>query len=148
MTSMALHWHEHFEDWMYILEAGDGAVLLVWEPGQERSMRDIIPREEGIKTGDFLGFPAGVERAHALRAGTTELVYLVGGNRGPFDVCHYPMEGKKTETSVDEARGMFKGETKDEDRFAASDSTGDGVAVRHHPILTLHTSTNGSNILS
>ncbi|KAI0747252.1 hypothetical protein C8Q80DRAFT_830207 [Daedaleopsis nitida] len=82
MTSMALHWHESTDEWMYILNGGEGAALLVWERGEEKSKEEIVPKEVVVKDGDFLGFRAGVERAHALKAGTTELVYLVGARGG------------------------------------------------------------------
>ncbi|KAI0703313.1 hypothetical protein C8Q76DRAFT_586464, partial [Earliella scabrosa] len=84
-TSTTLHWHSHDDEWMYILDAGEGAVMLIWEGGEG----EIVPREEAIKTGDFFGFKAGVERAHAFRAGTTEMVYILGGSREPLDVTHY-----------------------------------------------------------
>ncbi|KAI0747238.1 hypothetical protein C8Q80DRAFT_1345434 [Daedaleopsis nitida] len=118
MTSMALHWHESTDEWMYILNGGEGAVLLAWERGEEKSKEEIVPKEVAVKDGDFLGFRAGLELAHALKAGTTELVYLVGGERGSADVCHYPMEGKRLDETVDEATGKIVEETKDEDLFA------------------------------
>ncbi|KAI0747227.1 hypothetical protein C8Q80DRAFT_1180184 [Daedaleopsis nitida] len=119
-TSMALHWHERVDDWMFILDGGEGGKLLVWEPQGEKSKAEIVPTEVEVKNGDFLGFRAGVERAHALKAGATEMVYLVGGSREPVDVCHYPKEGKRTDIEVDMTTGKWKGDTKDEDRLATS----------------------------
>ena len=98
-----LHWHENEDEWMYILDAGEGAAVLVWEPSPDKGKEGIL-REVGVKNGDFLGFRKGVERAHTLKAGTTEMKYLVGGSRSEHDVCHYPMEGKKL--VVDWPRGQ------------------------------------------
>lgn len=119
-TSMALHWHERAEEWMFVLDAGTGGKLLVWEPQGEASRGEIVPAEIEVQNGDFLGFRAGVERAHALKAGATEMVYLVGGSREAADVVHYPREGKRTDVEVDMTMGQWKGDTKDENRFATS----------------------------
>ncbi|KAI0747237.1 hypothetical protein C8Q80DRAFT_1180224 [Daedaleopsis nitida] len=120
VTSMALHWHENSDEWMYILDVGEGAVLLVWERGDEKSREEIVPKEVAVQNGDFIGFPLGVERAHALKAGSKELVYLVGSDQGSADVCHYSMEGKRTDYTVDEATGKIVGATRDEDIFKPS----------------------------
>ncbi|KAI0747236.1 hypothetical protein C8Q80DRAFT_1080656, partial [Daedaleopsis nitida] len=96
-TSTTMHWHSHDDEWMYVLEADAGATLLVWEPSGSGAgsgsggaqKEEVVPREEPVKAGDFLGFKAGVVRAHALRAGTSEMVYLVGGSRVPLEVSHY-----------------------------------------------------------
>ncbi|MGW8182874.1 MAG: hypothetical protein ACWGMT_02845, partial [Burkholderiales bacterium] len=48
-----------------------------------------------IGPGDFMGFVAG-SVPHLLRNPREELlVYLVGGNRLPFDVCDYPRMRKR-----------------------------------------------------
>ncbi|PIL26861.1 hypothetical protein GSI_11041 [Ganoderma sinense ZZ0214-1] len=101
-TSTTLHWHSHEDEWFYVLQAGDGARLLVWEPDEHSSSggrgggEEITPREERVQAGDFVGFKAGVRRAHAFRAGEEEeMVYLVGGSREPLDVSHYPTAGKR-----------------------------------------------------
>ena len=82
-----------------LLEAGEGGAVLVWEPSPEgaedTSAKGGVLKEVAVKNGDFLAFRAGVERAHTLRAGSTEMVYLVGGSRWERDVCRYPLEGKK-----------------------------------------------------
>ena len=86
------------------MEAGEDARLLVWEPGERERTdgkvvmeegEEIIPREEAVKAGDFIGFKAGVQRAHALRAGEREMTYLVGGSREELDVSHYPASGRR-----------------------------------------------------
>ena len=99
-TSTTLHWHTYEDEWFYVLEAGPDAVLLIWEGAGEGGMEegsegvDVVPGEESVKKGDFLGFRAGVPRAHAFRAGAEEMVYLIGGSREPLDISHYPAEGK------------------------------------------------------
>ena len=103
-TSTTLHWHSHEDEWFYILEAGEDARLLVWEPGERERTdgkvvmeegEEIIPREEAVQAGDFIGFKAGIQRAHALRAGEREMTYLVGGSREELDVSHYPASGRR-----------------------------------------------------
>ena len=93
-----VHWHTDDDEWMYILDAGEGGAVLVWEPSPEAaedgSAKGVL-KEVAVKNGDFLAFKAGVERAHTLRAGTSEMLYLVGGSRWERDVCRYPLEGKK-----------------------------------------------------
>jgi len=70
------HFHHHDEEWIYIL-SGKGAARI---DGKERE----------VGPGDFMGFVAG-SVPHGMRnSGTDDLVYLVGGNRLPFDVCDYP----------------------------------------------------------
>ncbi|CDO72831.1 hypothetical protein BN946_scf185002.g16 [Trametes cinnabarina] len=104
-TSTTLHYHTHDDEWYYILDARDGAVLLLYEPlmdsagtgEKEAPALKGTPREEEIKAGDFIGFKAGVKnaRAHALRAGSTEVVYLVGGSRESMDSSVYALMGKR-----------------------------------------------------
>ncbi|KAI9061567.1 hypothetical protein FKP32DRAFT_1594366 [Trametes sanguinea] len=96
-TSTTLHHHTHDDEWYYILHAGEGAVLVLYEPPAESAAgagtAREAPREEEIKSGDFIGFKAGAgyARAHALRAGSKEVVYLVGGSREPMDMSVYPL---------------------------------------------------------
>ena len=97
-----LHWHSGEDEWMYVLDAGEGGAVLIWEPSSKNDKEGVL-KEVTVKNGDFLGFKAGVERAHTLRAGTTEMVYLVGGSRSDHDVCRYPLEGKKL--TIDWPRG-------------------------------------------
>lgn len=114
-TSSTLHYHTNDEEWYYIIDAGgddSGAVLLVWEaPEGDRSDKEAgtegegVPREEKLKTGDFMGFKAGDKgaHAHALRAGTKEVVYLVGGTRMPMDHSVYPLQ--ETRVLTDRSQG-------------------------------------------
>jgi len=80
-VSTVYHFHHHDEEWIYIL-SGHG----VAEIGEEAL--EVGP-------GDFMGFIAG-SVPHLLRNPHEEpLVYLVGGNRLPFDVCDYPRLRKR-----------------------------------------------------
>ena len=109
-TSTTLHWHSHEDEWFYVLQAGEDARLLVWEPaevsdsGEGGEIRagsgEVVPREERVQAGDFVGFKAGVRRAHAFRAGAGEMVYLMGGSREPLDVSYYPAIGKRQVTDA------------------------------------------------
>lgn len=75
------HFHHHDEEWIYIL-SGHGKAQI----GDE---------EHDIGAGDFMGFVAG-SAPHGMRnTGDHDLVYLVGGNRLPFDVCDYPKLKKR-----------------------------------------------------
>ncbi|OJT02765.1 hypothetical protein TRAPUB_6621 [Trametes pubescens] len=110
-TSSTLHYHTNDDEFYYIIDAGgDDAVLLVWErpaaegdngdKGQGAVQEKKVPREENIKTGDFLGFKGGDKgaHAHALRAGAKEVVYIVGGSRLPMDNSVYPLLGRRVLT--------------------------------------------------
>lgn len=89
-NSSEIHWHSTDEEWIYILEAGkDGGKLLTLPEGESEV------KEEIIRDGDFLAFPAGTRLAHVLRGGEQELVYLCSGTREPLDVCVYPKAGKR-----------------------------------------------------
>lgn len=78
--SFILHAHLQHEEFVYILE-GQGTAV-------------IGEREIAVGPGDFMGFPID-GTAHTLRnTGTTDLVYLMGGERGPLDVARYPSIGK------------------------------------------------------
>ena len=80
-TSSVQHFHHQDEEWVYVL-SGRGTAAI----GDEKI--DVGP-------GDFMGFPAG-SAAHNLHNPYREdLIYLVGGNRWPFDVCDYPRMGKR-----------------------------------------------------
>ena len=75
------HRHEFCDEFIYVL-SGSGEVLL-----------DDVPHD--IRAGDFIGFPANAV-AHVLRnTGAEDLVYLMGGGRPNFDVCHYPRLDKR-----------------------------------------------------
>ena len=80
-TSSVFHFHHQDEEWVYIL-SGSG----VAEIGDEK--HEVGP-------GDFMGFVAGSPPHNLYNPNAEELVYLVGGNRLPFDVCDYPKVGKR-----------------------------------------------------
>ncbi len=120
-TSTTLHWHSHEDEWFYVVQAGEDARLLVWEPsdgeqglGGEAGVEEVVPREERVRVGDFVGFKAGVRRAHAFKAGGEEMVYLVGGSREALDVSYYPTAGRRQLIdSADLAGGNWAVEEKD-----------------------------------
>jgi len=79
--STEYHFHHQDEEWVYILSG--------------RGVAEIGRKKYKIGAGDFMGFVAGSE-PHAMRNPfKTDLVYLVGGNRWPMDVCDYPRIGKR-----------------------------------------------------
>lgn len=80
-TSSVFHFHHQDEEWIYILSG--------------RGTTEIGDEKHEVGPGDFMGFVAG-SPPHALHNPHAEdLVYLVGGNRLPFDVCDYPRIGKR-----------------------------------------------------
>jgi uncharacterized cupin superfamily protein len=80
-TSSVQHYHHQDEEWVYIL-SGRGTTLI----GDETLE---------VGAGDFMGFAAGSPPHNLSNPHQDDLVYLVGGNRWPFDVCDYPKIGKR-----------------------------------------------------
>ena len=79
--STEYHFHHQDEEWVYILN-GSG-------------IAEIGGKKYKIGAGDFMGFTAP-SLPHAMRnPHKTDLVYLVGGNRWPLDVCDYPRIKKR-----------------------------------------------------
>ena len=79
--STEYHFHHQDEEWVYIL-SGSG-------------IAEIGGKKYKIGAGDFMGFTAP-SLPHAMRnPHKTDLVYLVGGNRWPLDVCDYPRIKKR-----------------------------------------------------
>jgi uncharacterized cupin superfamily protein len=79
--STEYHFHHQDEEWVYILSG--------------RGVAEIGGKRYPINAGDFMGFVAG-SRPHAMRNPyRRDLVYLVGGNRWPMDVCEYPRINKR-----------------------------------------------------
>ena len=79
--STEYHFHHQDEEWVYIL-SGSG-------------IAEIGGKKTKIGAGDFMGFTAP-SLPHAMRnPHKTDLVYLVGGNRWPLDVCDYPRSKKR-----------------------------------------------------
>ncbi|KAH9887382.1 hypothetical protein C8Q73DRAFT_668875 [Cubamyces lactineus] len=113
-TSTTLHYHTHDDEWYYIIDAGESAALLLWEPdtaanGEQGGGEEFHePREEKIQSGDFFGFKAGESnvRAHALRAGEKEVVYLIGGSREQTDMSVYPLKQKRMIISRSQESGV------------------------------------------
>ena len=80
-VSTEFHFHYQDEEWVYILSG--------------RGVAEIGKKKYKIGAGDFMGFVA-VSKPHAMRNPfKPDLVYLVGGNRWPLDVCDYPRIGKR-----------------------------------------------------
>jgi uncharacterized cupin superfamily protein len=74
--STQFHYHDADEEFIYILE-GSGVA-------------EIGDQAFAVGPGDFMAFPAP-SPGHMLRNNSEDdLVYLVGGERNPNDVVHYP----------------------------------------------------------
>ncbi|KAI0089609.1 hypothetical protein BDY19DRAFT_889452 [Irpex rosettiformis] len=87
--SVANHWHTQDDEWIYVLEAGEQGATLVRVKGENEA------KEETIRKGDFVAFPASSGVGHHIETKEEGIVYLVSGTRAPVDVCSYPLEGKK-----------------------------------------------------
>jgi uncharacterized cupin superfamily protein len=79
--STEFHFHHQDEEWIYVL-SGRGVATI----GEEK--HDVGP-------GDFMGFVARSEPHTLFNPHAEDLIYLVGGNRLPFDVCDYPRIRKR-----------------------------------------------------
>ncbi len=79
--STEYHFHHQDEEWVYILSG--------------RGIAEIGGKKHKIGAGDFMGFAAGSEPHGMTNPNKRDLVYLVGGNRWPLDVCDYPRIGKR-----------------------------------------------------
>ncbi|MCY4589533.1 MAG: cupin domain-containing protein [Alphaproteobacteria bacterium] len=80
------HWHEHEDEFIYVIE---GELVLVSDDG-----------EETLEAGTCAGFPAGRANGHHLvnRSGSTAS-YLEIGTRSPNERSHYPdvdLEARKS----------------------------------------------------
>ena len=80
-TSSVQHAHHQDEEWVYILSG--------------RGIANIGAERHEVGAGDFMGFAAGSPAHNLHNPNAEDLVYLVGGNRWPFDVCDYPYAGKR-----------------------------------------------------
>ena len=78
------HWHSNEDESFYVIKAGGGARIVLYEDGETE------PREEEVEMGDFFGFPSTTKTGHAFKTGADEMIYLVGGTRKEVDVVHYP----------------------------------------------------------
>jgi uncharacterized cupin superfamily protein len=79
--STEYHFHHQDEEWVYILSG--------------RGVAEIGSKKHKIGAGDFMGFVAGSAPHAMCNPNKQDLVYLVGGNRCPMDVCDYPRIGKR-----------------------------------------------------
>lgn len=79
--STEYHFHHQDEEWVYIL-AG-------------RGIAEIGGKKYAIGEGDFMGFTAPSQPHGMTNPYKKDLVYLVGGNRWPLDVCDYPRIKKR-----------------------------------------------------
>jgi uncharacterized cupin superfamily protein len=70
------HYHHQEEEFIYIL-AGQG-IAVIGTSAYE------------VSSGDFMGFTAPSLPHSMFNPSTTDLVYLMGGERQPFDICDYP----------------------------------------------------------
>jgi uncharacterized cupin superfamily protein len=80
-TSSVQHTHQHDEEWVYILSG--------------RGLANIGDARYEVGAGDFMGFPANSPAHNLQNPNAEDLVYLVGGNRLPHDICDYPYAGKR-----------------------------------------------------
>jgi uncharacterized cupin superfamily protein len=91
--SFVLHAHLQHEEFVYILE-GQGTAV-------------IGDHEIAVGPGDFMGFPID-GTAHTLRnTGSSDLVYLMGGERGALDVARFPSVGKTVVYSAQDGIRVF-----------------------------------------
>lgn len=74
--SSVLHFHRHDEEWIYVLSG--------------RGIAELGDARHEVGAGDFMGFVAGSVPHNLFNPNPEDLVYLVGGNRLPYDVCDYP----------------------------------------------------------
>lgn len=74
--STQFHFHHQDEEFLYILSG--------------RGIAEIGDDQHEVGPGDFMGF-TGFSLPHSMRNPFDEdLVYLMGGERNPIDVCEYP----------------------------------------------------------
>lgn len=74
------HAHSVQEEFVFILE-GEGTA-------------EIGDQAVKVGPGDYLGFPIDGVAHHLRNTGTTDLVYLMGGERTPLDIGRFPTVGK------------------------------------------------------
>ncbi len=79
--SFIYHSHRHQEEWVYVLEG--------------RGIAEIDDREYEVGPGDFMGFTAPGVAHHLRNPSASDLVYLMGGERGDFEIGEFPRHGKR-----------------------------------------------------
>ncbi|NOT40518.1 MAG: cupin domain-containing protein [Alphaproteobacteria bacterium] len=85
-----LHRHSVQEEWSYIVE-GEGTAQI----GEEKTR---------VTAGDFIAFPLNGKAHTIVNTGTSDLVYLTGGDDTPTEIGHFPSINKKiifSEAGVD-----------------------------------------------
>ena len=75
-----LHRHSVQEEWSYIVE-GEGTAQI----GEEKFK---------VTAGDFIAFPLNGKAHTIVNTGTTDLVYLTGGEDTPRDIGFFPTANK------------------------------------------------------
>jgi uncharacterized cupin superfamily protein len=79
--SFLYHWHEHDEEFVYILSG--------------RGRAEIDGKVYEVGAGDFMGFTAPGPAHQLTNPYAEDLVYLMGGERSRLDVGHFPKIGRK-----------------------------------------------------
>lgn len=79
--SFCHHYHHFEEEFVYII-AG-------------RGIAEIGDEEFEVGPGDFMAFPAPSPGHHLRNPFDTDLVYLMGGERNPFEVGEFPRLRKR-----------------------------------------------------
>jgi uncharacterized cupin superfamily protein len=75
--SSARHWHEHEDEFLYVLS---GVVTVIENDG-----------EHELHVGDAACWPAGTPNAHqVVNRSSVPCTYLIVGTRARIDNCHYP----------------------------------------------------------
>ncbi|HEX6118710.1 MAG TPA: cupin domain-containing protein [Dongiaceae bacterium] len=75
-----LHRHSVQEEWSYIVE-GEGTAQI----GEEKIK---------VFAGDFIAFPLNGKAHTIVNTGSSDLVYLTGGEDSPNDIGHFPSVNK------------------------------------------------------
>jgi uncharacterized cupin superfamily protein len=79
--SFIYHSHERHEEFLFILSG--------------RGRAEIDGRLIEVGPGDFMGFTAPSVAHHLTNPYEADLVYLMGGEHGGFDIGHFPRAGKR-----------------------------------------------------
>ncbi len=89
MQSFVYHAHHVEEEWVYIL-SGQGVFRVGVADGDGSEEEEIA-----VAAGDFMAFPAPSVPHRLRNSGDEDLVYLMGGESGPFDIVDFPEQGKR-----------------------------------------------------
>jgi len=97
------HVHKVSDEYAYII-SGEGKVFL-------------DDKEFSLFAGDFVGFPANGPAHTIINSGSSDLIYIMGGDRPPFDIVHYP--GLQKQLYVYEEKGARKREVVDDKNLSS-----------------------------